>query len=95
MAEKQNTTEQVRTQFQIGEQMTQNLIQAVTDLTVTTATYGFQAMEQGMRFTDDLRGQSERVAHESFQTYRRLYEDGLRTWQGYLQGATEIMTRKI
>ncbi|MBA3943058.1 MAG: hypothetical protein H0X37_00680 [Herpetosiphonaceae bacterium] len=95
MADQQNTTEQMRAQFQIGGQMTQNLIQAAADLTVTTATYGFQAMEQGMRYTTDVRGQSERLAHETFQTYRRVYEDGLRTWQGYLQGVTEIMTRKI
>ncbi len=95
MADKQNTTEQVRAQFQMGEQMTQKVIQAATDLTVTTATYGLEAMEQGMRYTADARGQSERVAHEAFQSYRRLYEDGVRAWQGYLQGVAEIMTRKI
>ena len=95
MANTQTTTDQVRAQFQAGEQTAQNVIQAATDLTVTTATYGFQAFEQGLHYATDLRGQSERLANETFQSYRRIYEDGLRTWQGYVQGVTEIMTRKI
>ena len=37
--------------------------------------------------------QTDKTANEALASYRTMYIDGMKTWQGYLQGVSEIVSR--
>jgi hypothetical protein len=92
MAEK-TAQQQVREQFKVAEDTVQNAVRAWNDLTVATFEFGVDMAEKNLRYAQEARGQFERVAQESLASYRKIQEDGLKTWQGYVQGFNEIVNR--
>jgi hypothetical protein len=91
----QNTAQQyVREQYKVVENQAQTGLRAWNDLAATTATLSFDAAEQGLSYNQELRAQVERTFQEATGVYRRMYQDGLKTWQTYVQGVNAILTRE-
>ena len=69
------------------------MVRAWNDLATTTTDYAFGNLEKTMRYGQDARAQSERLASEALANYRRIYEDGFKTWQSYIQDLGAILSR--
>lgn len=96
MSEPKTTTpKQVRDQFKVAENTVQNAMRAWSDLTLATFDMTFDAAEKSMHYNQEVRGQADRAMRDAMMTYRQMYQDGLKTWQGYVQGISEIFTRTI
>ncbi|MBK9941703.1 MAG: hypothetical protein U0Z44_11285 [Kouleothrix sp.] len=93
MAEHKTTQQAVREQYKVAETMAEQMLRAWADLATTTTEYTFEGFEKTLRYGQETRLQAEKLTHEALTGYKRIYEDGLKTWQSYLQGVNEIMTR--
>ena len=93
MAEQKTAQQQVREQYKVAENAAQNTLRALNDLASTTTALTFDTVEKNLRYSQDMRAQAERVALEAVASYRRMYEEGLKSWQGYVQGVNEIISR--
>lgn len=90
-----NTAQQkVREQYKVAENTLQNMYRAWNDLALTTSEAAFDAFSKNVRYSQELYNQSERVARETFSIYRNLYQDGVRSWEGYVQSVNHIVTRE-
>jgi hypothetical protein len=94
MAE-QKTTQQAREQFKVAENTAQNMLRVWNDMLFTTTDWTFDMAERSLRYNQELRSQSERTLNEALASYRGLYYDGLKTWQGYVQGINDIISRSL
>jgi hypothetical protein len=95
MAEQKTAQQQVREQYKVAENMAENVVRAWSDLLATTSALTFEAAEKSLHYNQEVRAQVERTMQESLATYRRMYQDGIKTWQGYVQGVNEIFNRSI
>jgi len=93
MAEQKTAQQTVREQYKVAENLADNMLRAWSELASATADYTFGNIEKGLRYSQDARAQSERLANEALANYRRIYEDGFKTWQSYIQGVGEILSR--
>jgi cytoplasmic iron level regulating protein YaaA (DUF328/UPF0246 family) len=94
MAE-QKTTQHAREQFKVAENTAQNMLRVWNDMLFTTTDWSFDMAERSLRYNQELRSQSERTLNEALASYRGLYYDGLKTWQGYVQGINDIISRSL
>lgn len=93
MAEQKTAQQTVREQYKVAENLANNMLRAWSDVTNATTDYAFGNVEKTLRYGQDARAQSERLASEALANYRRIYEDGFKTWQSYVQGVGEILSR--
>jgi hypothetical protein len=92
MAEQKTAQQTVREQYKVAENLTENVLRAWNDLATTTAEYAFDNYEKGLRYNQEARAQAERLAGESLASYRRVYEEGFKAWQGYVQSVSQILS---
>lgn len=92
MAEK-TAQQQVQEQFKVAESYYNNAFRTMNDLMSATTEYSFDVAEKSMRFATDLNGQYERNVKDAMTTYRAVYQENFKAWQGYVQGLTDLMTR--
>jgi hypothetical protein len=93
MAEQKTAQHAVREQFKVAENVAENMLRAWSDLAATTTELTFESFEKSLRYSQDARTQADRFANETLANYRRMYQDGLKTWQNYVQGVSEILNR--
>jgi pterin-4a-carbinolamine dehydratase len=89
MAEQKTAQQAVSEQFKVAE----NVVRAWSDLAATTTQFTFGAFEKSFHYNQEFRAQADRVVHEALDNYRKVYLDGLETFQGYVEGVNEIVTR--
>ena len=94
MAEQKTTQQYVREQYKVVENQAETVLRTWNDLAATTAALSFDTMEQSLRYNQELRAPVERAFQEATGVYRRMYQDGLKTWQTYVQGVNAILTRE-
>jgi hypothetical protein len=94
MAE-QKTAQQAREQFKVAENAAQNMLRVWNDAFLATTEWTFDMFERSLRYNQELRSQSERAMSEALSSYRGLYQDGLKSWQGYIQGINDIASRTL
>ena len=82
MAEQKTAEQAVREQYKVVENAAENVFKAWGDLASTTTEYTFDALEKSFHYSE-----------EAMASYRKVYEDGLKTWKSYLQGVSDIFTR--
>jgi hypothetical protein len=83
MAEQKTTQQYVREQYKVVENQAETVLRTWNDLAATTAALSFDTVEQTLRYNQEATG-----------VYRRMYEDGLKRWQTYVQGVNAILTRE-
>ena len=93
MAEQKTAQQTAREQYKVAENLAENMVRAWNDLAATTTDYAFSNLEKGLRYSQDARTQSERLASEALGNYRRIYEDSFKTWQSYVQDIGAILGR--
>lgn len=93
MAEQKTTQQAVREQYKVAEGMAGNVVRAWGDLAATTSEYAFNAFEKNLGYAQEARTQADKIVHETVAGYRRIYQDGVKTWQSYVQGINEIVSR--
>lgn len=93
MAEQKTAQQFVREQYKVVETQAEAMIRTWNDLVATSNAAFFNAFDQGMRYNQELRAQAELNMQNSVNSYRRLYEEGLKNWQQYAQSVSSILTR--
>ena len=93
MAEQKTAQQTVREQYKVAENFAENMLRAWGDLAATTADLTFESFAKSLRYSQEARAQADRLTNEALTNYRRMYEDGLKSWQGYVQGVSEILNR--
>ncbi len=93
MAEQKNAQQTVREQYKVAENVAENMMRAWSDLAATTTELTFESFEKSLHYNQQARAQVDRLVSEALTNYHRMYEDGLKTWQGYVQGVREILNR--
>jgi hypothetical protein len=92
MAE-QKAQQQVREQFKVAENNSRNMLRMWNESLFTMTEWSFDLAERSLRFNQELLGQAERTVNEALTSYRALYRDGVKTWQGYVDGMTDVASR--
>ena len=95
MAEQKTAQQQAREQFKVAENAAQNMLWVWNDAFLATTEWTFDMFERSLRYNQELRSQSERAMSEALASYRILYQDGLKSWQGYIQGINDIASRTL
>ncbi len=97
MAEKTapTPTEQFREQYQAVENAFAHGSRAVNELTMATTEMTFDLFQKGFQYNQQFVQQFERGLQDTLATYRTLYQDGLKSWQGYVQSVNDIVTRNV
>lgn len=93
MTDYSNVQEKVREQFRAAETAAEQTFHAWNDVAKATTTLAFDSAAQNMRYAQEARGQADRATNEAFETYRRMVQDGLATWTGYVQSVSSIFSR--
>lgn len=93
MAETKTPQQQVREQYKVAETTFQNAARAWNDLATATVELSLDMAEKNLRYAQEARGQFDRVLQESLASYRRVQSEGVKAWQGYVQGVSEIVNR--
>ena len=93
MAETKTAQQQVREQYKVAENTLQNAVRAWNDLTVATVELSLDMAEKNLRYAQEARSQADRALQETLASYRRIQSESLKTWQGYVQGVNEIVSR--
>ena len=93
MAEQKTAQQTVREQYQVAENAAENTLRAWSDLAATTTEFTFESFEKSLRYSQETRAQADRLTSEALANYRRMYQDGLKTWQGYVQAISAILNR--
>jgi hypothetical protein len=93
MAEQKTVQQQAREQFKVAENNAQNMMRVWNETLFTTTEWTFDMAERSLRYNQELRGQAERTFSEALASYRALYHDGVKTWQGYVDGLNDIASR--
>jgi hypothetical protein len=95
MAEQKTTQQQAREQFKVAENAFQNMFRMWNEAFFATTEWGFDMFERGLHYNQELYSQSERTMKQALTSYRGLYQDGLKSWQGYVQGINDIVSRTL
>ena len=95
MAEQKTAQQPAREQFKVAENNAQNMLRVWNEALFTTTEWTFDMAERSLRYNQELRSQTERTLNEALASYRGLYQDGLKTWQGYVQGLNEIVSQAL
>jgi hypothetical protein len=95
MAEQKTAQQQAREQFKVAENTAQNMLRVWNEAFFATTEWAFDMFERNLRYNQELRSQNERAINEALASYRGLYQDGLKSWQGYIQGINEIAERAL
>jgi hypothetical protein len=95
MAEQKTAQQQAREQFKVAENNAQTMLRGWNEALFATTEWSFDMAERSLRYNQELRSQTERMFNEALASYRGLYHDGLKTWQGYVQGMNEIISRTL
>ena len=95
MPEQKTAQQQAREQFKVAEHTAQNALHAWNDMFFATTDWSFDLVERGLRYNQELLGQTERAFNEVVTSYRGLYQDGVKSWQGYVQGLNDIVSRVL
>jgi hypothetical protein len=95
MADQKTTQQQAREQFKVAENAAQNMLRVWNEAFFATTEWTFDMFERSLRYNQELRSQSERTMNEALASYRGMYQDGLKTWQGYVQGINQIVERAL
>ncbi len=83
MSEQKTTQQYVREQSKVVENQAETVLRTWTDLAATTVALSFDAVEQSLRYNQELRAPVEHA-----------FQNGLKTWQTYVQGVNAILTRE-
>jgi hypothetical protein len=95
MPEQKTAQQQTREQFKVVENTAQNTLRVWNDLFFATTEWTFDLAERSLRYNQELRGQTERTFNEALASYRGLYQDELKIWQGYVQGLNDVASRLL
>jgi hypothetical protein len=95
MPEQKTAQQQAREQFKVAENTAQNALHAWNDMFFATTDLSFNLVERSLRYSQELLGQSERTFNEALASYRGLYQEGVKSWQGYVQGLNDIASRVL
>jgi len=95
MAEQKTTQQQAREQFKVAENAAQNMLHVWNEAFLATTEWTFDMFERSLHYNQELRSQSERTMNEALARYRGLYQDGMKSWQGYVQGINDIASRTL
>jgi hypothetical protein len=95
MAEQKTAQQQAREQFKVAENNAQNMLRVWNEALFATTEWTFDLAERSLRYNQELRSQTERTLDEALASYHGLYQDGMKTWQGYVQGLNEIVSRTL
>ena len=82
MAEQKTAQQAVREQFKVVENAAENVFKAWSDLAATTTEYTFDAVEKSFHYSE-----------EALASYRKVYQDGMKSWKSYVEGVSDIFTR--
>ena len=85
--------QQARQQFKVAENAATNMFRMWNEAFFATTEWSFDMFERGLHYNQELYSQSERTMKEALVSYRGLYEEGMKSWQGYIQGINEIASR--
>ena len=91
MAEQKTAQQQTREQFKVAENTFQNAVNMWNDALSATTEWTLDAAERGLHYNRQIVGQAE----QAMSTYRGLYQDGLKAWQGYVQTINNIFSRTL
>jgi hypothetical protein len=95
MAEQKTAQQQAREQFKVAENAAQNMLRMWNEAFLASTQWTFDMFERSLHYNQELRNQSDRAMHEALASYRGLYQDGLKSWQGYIQGINDIASRTL
>ena len=95
MADQKTAQQQVREQFKVAENNAQNMLRVWNEALSATSEWSFDMAERTLRYNQELRSQTERTLNEALTSYHGLYQDSLKTWQGYVQGLNEMVSRAL
>ena len=95
MAEQKTAQQQAREQFKVAENNAQSMLRVWNEALFTTTELTFDVTERSLRYNQELRSQTERTLNETLASYHGLYRDGLKAWQGYVQGLGEVVSRTL
>ena|SRR5690349_3305426 len=92
MAEKINekVEETTRQYMREAEDVAQNAFRAGNDLMTTTMKYYFDTVGAMLRQSMALTNQAQRDLDGMMTIYRRIYSDGIKSWEGYLNDVNKI-----
>ena len=93
MAEQKTAQQTAREQYKVAENVAENMLRAWGDLAATTTEFTLENAEKSLHYSQEARAQADRLASEALANYRRIYQDGLKSWQGYLQSVGQVLNR--
>lgn len=93
MTEQETIQHAMREQYKVAESFAENVLRAWTDMATTTTQFAFDRFEKNLRYAQETRAQADQVVQETLTNYHRLYQEGLKSWQGYVQGINDILAR--
>jgi hypothetical protein len=95
MAEQKTAQQQAHEQFKVAENAAQNMLRVWNEAFLASTQWTFDMFDRSLHYNQELRSQSERAMSEGLASYRGLYQDGLKSWQGYIQGINDIASRTL
>lgn len=95
MSDQKSAVQQFQDQYKVAGAMVQDGLHAWNDFTSATTEATFDLAQKNIHYGQHLVAQSERSAQEALTSYRQLYEESLKTWQGYVQGVSDLVARNV
>jgi len=92
MSDLKAAQQQFRDQYKVAENTAQNVFFALFDLAGATTEWSFNAAEQNLRYSLELRGQADRLVQEALTTYRTAYQNGLHSLRDYVRNVNDIIS---
>jgi hypothetical protein len=95
MAEKINekVEETTRQYMREAEDVAQNAFRTGNDLMTTTMKYYFDTFGTMFRHGMELTNHAQHDMDGMLTIYRRIYSDGIKSWEGYLNDVNKIFVR--
>src|SRR3954454_1917509 len=93
----ENTAEKVeettRRYMREAEDAAQDAFRVGNDLMTTGINYYFDSFSKLMRQSMELTNYAQRATDDMLSIYRRMYSDGIKTWQEYSNDVNKIVVR--
>lgn len=93
----EKTTEKIeettRQYMREAEDIAQNAFRAGNDLMTTTMKYYFDSFGTMLRHGMELTSPTQHAMDDMVNIYRRIYSDGIKSWQDYLTDVNRIFAR--
>ena len=93
MTDQKTAQQAFREQYKVAENFAGGAWRAWVDFAASTTEFTFDAFEKSMNYNLNARAQADKFTTDTMLGFRRLYEDGWKMWQGYVQGVGEIVNR--